>query len=359
MSDNQFLPGVRGLGAHTQSGMIHSILSPYPNKYNILYTNFLNLNKIPKATITDIEMNLTGVLNFKDSNANSQTDASLFNIGLNSTNQLYIKTQAEDDSLGGANPPAILIDTNGDVYINGSTSSQNSGFLFEFDTQGITQYNRKTANLGVIGPNYWTDPTTGNERWDNIFFGAPPVGSFAWNVKNIPSTTPTNQFVYNSSPIPGSSAPGFRTFATTAAPLPVDCVVYGEFFGVPPSPDGALIGGVGHTYSNTPITNNFTASFTLTVGIVKQSWDPTGSPPVVNELVASQDIDVPFRGTYVGTVASFSCNFAFEMTETDPVSGLPISYIPFFNHNGIIYPATDANIRWRNVTVSFTTKPNL
>lgn len=82
------------------------------------------------------------------------------------------------------------------------------------------------------------------------------------------------QFVYNSSPIPGSSATGFKTFATTAAPLPVDCVVYGEFFGFAPSPDGALIGAIGHTYSN---TSNFTASYTLTVGIVKQSWDPTST----------------------------------------------------------------------------------
>ena len=29
-SENKFLPGVRGVGAHTQSGMLHSILSPYP-----------------------------------------------------------------------------------------------------------------------------------------------------------------------------------------------------------------------------------------------------------------------------------------------------------------------------------------
>jgi len=123
-------------------------------------------------------------------------------MGINPLNQLFIKTEAEGNELTDPNPPAILVDTNGDVYINGVqiSSSQSTGFLFEFDTSGITQYNRNTANLGVIGPNYWTDPATGAERFDNIFYGS-PIGSFAWNVKTIPSTTPSAQLIYNNSPI--------------------------------------------------------------------------------------------------------------------------------------------------------------
>ena len=96
MSMNKDLPGVRGVGAHVQAGMMHSLLSPYPAVYTELFTNFINLNRIPKATITDIEMNLTQVLNFKNGTSNSQIDPSLFNIGINTNNQLYIKTDAED-----------------------------------------------------------------------------------------------------------------------------------------------------------------------------------------------------------------------------------------------------------------------
>lgn len=361
MTGNKFLPGRRGLGPNTMSGMIHSILSPFPNEYNVLYTNFLNLNKIPKTTITDTEMNLTQVINFKDSSSNSQTDPALYNMGTNSLNQLYIKTLAEDDSLAGSNPPALLIDTpSGNVYINGVqiSSSQSTGFLFEYNTQGITQYNRNTANLGVVGPNYWTDPATGNERFDNIFYGS-PVGSYAWNVKTIPTTTPSSQLIYNASPIPGSSAPGFRTFATQSSALPVSCVVSGEFFNTVPPADGALIGNIPHTFSNTPITQDFTSGYTLTVGINRQVYTGVLPTPVINNLVASQDIHVPFRGNYGGTAASFSCNFAFEMTENDIATGSPQAFVPFFNHNGIELGSNNANIRWREVTVSFTTKANL
>jgi hypothetical protein len=359
MSGSAFLPGKRGVGSNAEAGMVHSVLSPYPNDIPILFTDFLDLNRIPKATITDKLFNIAQKLNFFKYNAatNTKTDTPLFNMGVNVNDQLFIKTELEDEVLGGANPPAILIDTNGDVYINGSTSSQTNGYLYVYDTTGITQYNRNTANIGPLGN--WTDPTTGNERWDNIFYGS-PIGAYAWNGVTIPVTTPSNQRILNQSPVPGSVNPGFTTFATQADPLPVDCVVHGEFFGVAPPPDGALLNNVGHTFSNVPITNNFTASYTLTVGIVRQIWNGAASPtPITNVLVARQDIDIPFRGTYTGTVASFSCNFNFNMTDTDPATGNPQSYVPFFNHNGIIYPATDANIRWRNVAVTFTTKANL
>ncbi len=362
-SENKFLPGVRGVGPHTQSGMLHSILSPYPADFPVLFTDFLDLNRIPKTTVTDTLFNIAQTLNLLEPNpaTNSNSGTPLFNMGINPLNQLFIKTEAEGNELTDPNPPAILVDTNGDVYINGVqiSSSQSTGFLFEFDTSGITQYNRNTANLGPLGPNYWTDPATGNDRFDNIFYGSPPLGSFAWNVKNIPSTTPSAQLIYNSSPIPGSSAPGFRTFASNAEPLPVDCVVYGEFFNTVPPPNGALIGNIPHTFSNTPITLDFTAGYTFTVGIVKQTYTGVLPTPVVNELVASQDIHVPFRGNYNGTAVSFSCNFAFEMTDTDNATGAPCSYIPFFNHNAIEVGPNTADLRWRDVTVSFTTKANL
>ncbi len=87
-------------------------------------------------------------------------------MGLNSANELYIKTAAQDDSLGGANPPSLLINSSGTIFLNGATSAQQSGFLYEFSTVGITQYNRDAANLSPLGPNYWLDPTTGNERWE-------------------------------------------------------------------------------------------------------------------------------------------------------------------------------------------------
>ena len=363
MSQNKFLPGVRGVGSHTQSGMIHSLLSPYPNDIPVLFTDFLDLNRIPKTTVTDRLFNIAQTMNLLEPvpATNTKTDTPLYNMGINPLNQLFIKTEAEGNELSDPNPPAILVDTNGDVYINGVqiSSSQSTGFLFEFDTQGITQYNRNTANLGVLGPNYWTDPTTGNVRFDNIFYGAPPLGSFAWNVKTMPLTSPSSQFIYNSSPIPGSSSPGFVTFAPIATPLPVDCVVSGEFFNTVPPADGALIGNIPHTYSNTPITQDFTSGYTFTVGIFRQVYTGVLPTPVINELVASQDIHVPFRGNYSGTAVSFSCNFAFEMTNTDNATGAPCAYIPFFNHNAIELGSLNANLRWRNVTVSFTTKANL
>ncbi len=349
----------RALTEHIFGGMILSLLSPYANDPR-LHTHFLDLNRIPKTTITDTQFNIVQQLNLLANGANSSTGAKLFNIGINAVNELYIKLNAEDPVLGGGNPPAILVDSLGNVYINGIqiSSSQSTGFLFEFNTNGITQYNRNTANLGPLGPNYWTDPATGNERFDNIFYGS-PIGSYAWNVKTIPSTTPSSQLIYNNSPIPGSSAPGFRTFASTTDQLPVDCVVYGEFFNTVPPPNGALINNIPHTFSNTPITLDFTAGYTFTVGIIKQTYTGVFPTPIINELIASQDIHVPFRANYNGTAVSFSCNFAFEMSDNDVATGAPCSYIPFFNHNAIEVGPNTADLRWRDVTISFTTKVNL
>ena len=145
MSFNKYLDGQRNLGVNTQSGMIKSVLSPFPAEFPVPFTDFLDLNRIPKTTITETLFNITQTLNILPSGTNSESATPLYNFGTNTSNQLYIKTEAEGDELTDPNPPAILIDTNGDVYINGTqiSSSQSTGFLYEFDTQGITQYNRR------------------------------------------------------------------------------------------------------------------------------------------------------------------------------------------------------------------------
>jgi hypothetical protein len=153
-------------------------------------------------------------------------------------------------------------------------------------------------------------------------------------------------------PIPGSSAPGVQTFAPTATPLPAECVVSGEFLNTVPPPDGALIGNIPHTYSNTPITQDFTAGYTFTVGIYRQVYTGVLPTPVVNILLASQDIHVPFRGNYNGAAVSFSCNFAFQMTDNAVATGATQAYVPFFNHNVIELGSNNANLKWRNVTVA-------
>ena len=74
MASNKFLPGVRGVGPHTQSGMLHSILSPFPDEYQVLFTDFLDLNRIPKATITDKLFNIAQKLNFFEFNTATNKD---------------------------------------------------------------------------------------------------------------------------------------------------------------------------------------------------------------------------------------------------------------------------------------------
>jgi len=139
----------------------------------------------------------------------------------------------------------------------------------------------------------------------------------------------------------------------------VDCVVSGNFFNTVPPADGALIGNIPHTFSNTPITQDFTSGYTFTVGIIRQVYTGVLPTPIINTLVASQDYHVPFRGNYSGTAVSFSCNFAFEMTDNDNATGAPQAYYPFFNHNAIEVASLNANLRWSDVTISFTTKANL
>ena len=116
MSGNIFTPGKKGVGSHTESGMIHSLLSPYPNEIPSLFTDFLDLNRIPKTTVTDQLFNTAQKFNFFKylTTTNTKTDTPLYNIGINVNDQLFIKTELENEVLGGANPPAILIDTNGD-----------------------------------------------------------------------------------------------------------------------------------------------------------------------------------------------------------------------------------------------------
>lgn len=361
MSQNKFLPGIRGVGSHTQSGMIHSLLSPYPNDIPVLITEFLDLNRIPKTTITDRLFNIAQTMNLlePDSATNSTSGTPLYNIGINNLNQLYIKTETEDDTLAGPNPPAILVDTNGDVYIGGQTSSQQTGYLYVFNSDFVpAPAPRKTAMLDATGN--WKDPTNpANFRYDNIFFGAGipgPGQSWDWNPVITPLLPiPNNQSIVNQSAFPGSVEPGFKTFAAPGTKLPVNCNISGIF---EPTTDikGANLNNVVHTFNNVPIDTNFTASYTFTVGIVRRVNTGAGGTFYVE---ASQDINIPFRGGYLGHAVSFSCDFSFEMENVDPATGQPQDYVPFFNHNGVELPASDAFLQYKRVTVSFTTKKNV
>ena len=64
MSGNAFLTGKRGVGSNVEAGMVQSVLSPYPNEIPILFTDFLDLNRIPKTTINDKRFSIAQILNF-------------------------------------------------------------------------------------------------------------------------------------------------------------------------------------------------------------------------------------------------------------------------------------------------------
>ena len=369
MATNKFLPGCRSLTSHTESGMIHSILSPFPNEFQVLFTDFLDLNRIPKATVTDKAFNIAQILNFfkYHSTTNTKTDTPMFNMGINSLDQLYIKLQNQGDQLTDPTPPSILIDVNGDVYLNGQSSTTQTGYLYVFDTNYGTPAPglRNNALLDVNGD--WRDPVNpANFRYDNIFAGAGlpgPGQSWDWNPVITPQLPiPNNQSVVNTSAFPGSVEPGFQTFVAAGVKLPVDCNISGKFVpnNAPPSYiGGALLddgsGPIVHTYDFTA-TPEFTANYTFSVGIVRRI---NGGAGAIFDVVAQHDMSVPFRHKYTGTAISFSVDFQFEMENTDPASGNPQDYMPFFNHNGIELPNTDGILRYDYVRVSFTTKNNV
>ncbi len=62
---------------------------------------------------------------------------------------------------------------------------------------------------------------------------------------------------------------------------------------LPNLPDGALVDGTVQTFTNPPAS--YTSSYTLTIGIAKQTWNAAGPVFVAYELVASQDINIPLE----------------------------------------------------------------
>ena len=168
--------------------------------------------------------------------------------------------------------------------------------------------------------------------------------------------------VVNNSAFPGNVEPGFVTFAAAGVKLPVDCNVSGKFvpLNAPPSYiEGALLdngsGPVVHTYDFTAAPE-FTANYTFSVGIVRRINSGAGA---TFDVVAQQDMSVPFRYKYTGTAISFSCDFQFEMENRDPATGNPQDYVPFMNHNGVVLPNSNGILQYQYVRVSFTTKNNV
>ena len=344
----------RSLTEHIFGGMIISLLSPYASDPR-LHTHFLDLNRIPKATITDTEFNIVQQLNLLANGANSSTGAKLFNIGINAVNELYIKLDAEDSVLGGANPPAIYINSLGIVFLNGVQLPIGStdGFIYKWDTTGLpATLNRPNANLALAGG--YTDPTTGAVRYDNIFIGAPVAPALSWNPVEVPAGQPANQQIVNQSVIPGGFSSGFITLAPAPSKLPVVCTISGSFTKTA-TIDGALINNNSHTYTGVPAAT-FSSGYTFTCGIVATQWTGAG---IINTNVASQDINIPFRGTFPGPCVAFSVTFQFNMTQRDLTTGNPVQFSPYFNFNGITMPATPANLRFINVEVQFKTGRNI
>ena len=88
---------------------------------------------IPNTINSQQDLLQFGYKEFIVYNGNSETDAKIFNIGLNAASELYIKLDGQDDTLGGGNPPSILIDAAGTVHINGTAQPLDStyGFVYE------------------------------------------------------------------------------------------------------------------------------------------------------------------------------------------------------------------------------------
>ena len=279
----------------------------------------------------------------------------------NGTNKhIYIEPGATSLVGIGMITPAYTCDVGGNInftgelYQNGSiySASAGFGFVYEWDTNGTQQGDRITAMLDVKGD--WIDPNNGKERYDNIIYGSTNfnnTNSLKWQTLTSPSgSVSLSQQVVLQSPSPGVAIPGFMTFASNGTKLPVDCVIHGDFFQVSVI-DSADINGLTHG----PTLPNYTSNFTFSVGIVRQVWTGAG---YTNYEVARKDMSIPFRGTIIGPVTRFSCSFSFNMEMTDPATGNMQGYTPFFVHNGQEGGGNGA-IRWKNVTICFTTKANI
>lgn len=230
-----------------------------------------------------------------------------------------------------------------------------SGFTYQFNTQGLTQYNIPAYSYGFVGQGGYYDIATGNQIFNTIFTGA-PITPLAWNQTIAPTTIPSGQLIINQSVFPGNIQYGFRTF--DPARLPVVVNLRGSMFpGSPAQPiDGAIVNTI--AMHNTGGTSNFTTSFNFTCGIVKRKF--TGAGLVVDEIY-EQEFCVPFRGTgYPGDLVYFNATFNIVMEFADAI-GQEYEYVPFLNHNATDFSTgtTGVPLRWREVVCTFYTQENI
>lgn len=257
------------------------------------------------------------------------------------------------------NVDRIKIDgTTGVITFNPPLSiptSPTSGFTYQFNTQGLTQYNIPAYSYGFVGQGGYYDIATGNQVFNSIFTGA-PITPLAWNQTIAPTTIPSGQLIINQSIFPGNIQYGFRTF--DPARLPVVVNLRGSMFpGNPAQPiDGAIVNSI--AMHNTGGGSNFTACFNFTCGIVKRKF--TGLGLVVDEIY-EQEFCVPFRGTgYPGDLVYFNATFNIVMEFADAI-GLEYEYVPFLNHNATDFSTGTIGVplRWREVVCTFYTQENI
>lgn len=223
------------------------------------------------------------------------------------------------------------------------------GLYYKFNTTGITQYNRGNANLGIDGKFY--DTLTGGVRYDGIFYGA-PISSYAWNTEIFPSTIPSNHLITNLSVVPGTIQHGFQVY-NSSGKTPIRITMKGSLFISGTIPDGALCNNITHYFHGANPT--YTSGFTVRVGIVRRHYNAS-VPAIVSNDECYEDYNVPFRMSYNnGDILHFSSTFQIEGENNDPATGLAQEYMPYINHNATIFPSSSANIRWREVSITFET----
>jgi hypothetical protein len=318
---------------------------------------FINAEKdIPKCAITD-----EGTIKEKKveiyKTDNADTGTSKWKVGLEEVgdDDFVIRDLVN-------NVDRIKIDgTTGVITFNPPLSiptTPTSGFTYQFNTRGITQYDIPAYSYGFVGRGGYYDIATGRQIYNNIFTGAPIGSVLAWNQSIAPTgSVPSGQLIINSSPVPGNIQFGFRTLDKNNK-LPVVCNLRGSMFpGAPAQPiDGAIVNSV--PMHNTGGTSNFTTCFNITVGVVRQTFTGAG---VVRDIAYEQEFCVPFRGTgYPGDLCYFNATFNFVMETADPL-GLEYEYMPFINHNATDFSTGIAGVplRWREVVCTFFTQENL
>ena len=322
-------------------------------KDKLIYTSATD--NVPKSAILE-----TGTIKEKSveiyKTDNSETGASKWKVGLEEQGdeEFVIKDLVN-------NVDRITIDgTTGVITFNpplppAPPSTPTSGFTYQFNTQGLTQYNIPAYSYGLLGQGGYYDIGTGNQMFNSIFTGA-PITPLAWNQTIAPVTIPSGQLIINQSVFPGNIQYGFRTFDPLRLPVVVN--LRGSMFpGSPAQPiDGAIVNTI--PMHNTGGGATFTTCFNFTVGIVKRKF--TGIGLVVDDIY-EQEFCVPFRGTgYPGDLVYFNATFNIVMEFADGI-GQEYEYVPFLNHNATDFSTGTAGVplRWREVTCTFFTQENI